>query len=289
MNAVAFTISTQDTKSKQEFCRDANLTHTLLSDVGGKTAAAYGVLSGNYAKRVTFYVAPDGTLAAVDDKIKVTTAADDSLARLAALQQSQTVRDPLGGTTPVVTVPNGKRFAGPADTRVTMGAFVADFGLPDVRTGRTRALSTLRAGKKATVIVFVSTECPVSNAYEGRLAELSAAYQPKGVAFLAINANSTETNAQAGAHARARNTPFPVVKDQGAIAGRFQAARTPEVFVLDKNGVLAYHGAVDDSQNPGGVKTRYVQAALDALLAGQPVPTKTTEPVGCAITRRVDK
>ena len=253
--------------------------------MGGQTATAYGVLNGGYARRVTFYIAPDGTLAAVDDKIKVQTAADDSLARLAALQQSQTVRDPLGGATPVVTVPDGKRFAGPADTRVTMGAFVADFGLPDVRTGRTRALSTLRAGKKASVIAFVSAECPVSNAYEGRLAQLASAYGPKGVAFLAINANATETTVQAGAHARARRTPFPVVKDVSGIASRFQATRTPEVFVLDKNGVLVYHGAVDDSQKENGVKTRYVQAALDAVLSGQPVATKTTEPVGCVITR----
>ncbi len=250
------------------------------------------LLGGGYAKRVTFYIAPDGTLAAVDDKIKVVTAADDALVRLDALQQSgpaTQTRDPLGGTTPVATAPNGKRFAGPADTRVTMNAFVADFGLPDVLTGKTRALSTLRAGKKATVIVFVSTECPVSNAYEGRLAQLAATYQPRGVAFLGINANATETTAQAGAHVRARSTPFAIVKDACAIADRFQAARTPEVFVLDKNGVLAYHGAVDDSQNAAGVKMRYVQAALDALLVGQPVPTKTTEPVGCVITRRADR
>jgi len=170
-----------------------------------------------------------------------------------------------------------------------MDSFVADFGLPDVQTGKTRALSTLRAGKKATVIVFVSTACPVSNAYENRLARLAAVYQPRGVAFLGINANATETAAQAGAHVRARSTPFPVVKDEGAIAGRFQATRTPEVFVLNENGVLAYHGAVDDSQNENGVKTRYVQAALDALLAGRPVPTKTTKPVGCAITRRASR
>jgi peroxiredoxin len=243
------------------------------------------VLSGDYAKRVTFYIAPDGTLAAVDDKVKVVTAAEDALARLAVLQQTGT-RDPLGGTTPVTTVPSNKRFAGPADTRVTMDSFVADFGLPDVQTGKTRALSTLRAGKKATVIVFVSTASPVSNAYENRLARLAAVYQPRGVAFLGINANATETAAQAGAHVRARSTPFPVVKDEGAIATRFQATRTPEVFVLDENGVLAYHGAVDDSQTENGVKTRYVQAALDALLAGRPVPTKTTVPVGSAITRR---
>jgi peroxiredoxin Q/BCP len=89
LNARVFTVSTQDTKSKQAFCGKEGLTHTLLSDVGGKTAQAYGVLMPDrgMAKRVTFYIAPNGTVAHVDEKIQVATASADSLATLARLQK----------------------------------------------------------------------------------------------------------------------------------------------------------------------------------------------------------
>ncbi len=83
-NAVVYTVSTQDTKSKREFCSKDNLKHTLLADVGGKVAKEYGALMDNttYANRWTYYIAPGGTVAYVDKAIKVGTAAQDSLAEL---------------------------------------------------------------------------------------------------------------------------------------------------------------------------------------------------------------
>lgn len=275
-NAEVYTVSTQDVASKKSFCAKEGLRHRLLSDVGGKTAQAYGVLRGPVARRVTFYIAPGGTIAAVDENIRVASAAEDSLARLAALQQSA----------PVAARPRAQRFAGPADTLVTINAFVADFGLPDARTGKTVALSTLRAGKKATVLVFVSTECPVSNAYNARLAALAHKYGPQNVAMAGINANAGETAAQIADHGNKNGLAFPLLKDAGnKIADRFAATRTPEVYVLDKGGVLVYHGAIDDAQNPAGVTARYVESALDALLAGNPVPTKTSKVFGSEIKR----
>ena len=282
-------------KSKQEFCAEAKLTHTVLADVGGKTASAYGVLNPNgYAKRVTFYIAPSGTVAAVDEKVRVPSAAEDSLATLTRLRQeggataASSVSTPLGGSAPAVLKPGGnnRRLRGPADTLVVMDHFVADFGLPDVQTGRTRALTTLQAGKKATVIVFLSTTCPVSNAYAARLKQLAEKYRAQGVAFVGINANAGETRAQAAAHALRHGLTFPLLKDDGnIIADRFQATRTPEVFVLDRNSTLVYHGAIDDAQAPAKVTKRYVEATLDTLLAGQPVATKTTPVVGGEIKR----
>ncbi|MBC8143409.1 MAG: peroxiredoxin [Armatimonadetes bacterium] len=83
-NAVAFTVSTQDSASKREFCTRDSLTHTLLSDVGGKVAKSYDALMDNttYANRWTYYIKPDGTIAYIDKAVSVGKAATDSLALL---------------------------------------------------------------------------------------------------------------------------------------------------------------------------------------------------------------
>ncbi len=91
LNALVYTISTQDTKSKQKFCERDALTNTLLSDVGGKVAEAYGVLNKErgVARRVTFYINPKGKVVAVDSKINVKSAAEDTVAMLQKLQEAK--------------------------------------------------------------------------------------------------------------------------------------------------------------------------------------------------------
>ena len=87
LNATIFTVSVQDTASKRAFCAKEGLTHTLLSDVGGKTAGAFETLMAGrgISRRVTFYINPSGKIVAVDGKIHVQTAAEDSLSLLAKL------------------------------------------------------------------------------------------------------------------------------------------------------------------------------------------------------------
>ena len=89
LNALVYTISTQDTKSKLAFCERDALTNTLLSDVGGKIAEAYGVLikPSGIARRVTFYIDPKGKVVAVDSKINVKNAAEDTVTMLTKLQE----------------------------------------------------------------------------------------------------------------------------------------------------------------------------------------------------------
>ena len=84
LNAVVYTVSTQDTASKQAFCAEQHFSHMLLSDVGGATAKAYGALMpiGGVAQRYTFYIAPDGKVAFVDTRVNPLNAAGDSLAIL---------------------------------------------------------------------------------------------------------------------------------------------------------------------------------------------------------------
>ena len=295
LNAVVYTVSTQNTDSKKQFCSKEGLTHTLLSDVGGNVAKSYGVLSGGYARRVTFYIAPDGKIAAVDTQIDVNNAAPDSLRKLAQLQKPKT-RTAAPATTEVRTTPDGQavvttsspaQFVGPSSVKVTLNAPVPDFALPDSATGKTAAFSTLSAGKSATVLVFISTNCPVSNAYNERMEQIATTYGAKGVAFVGINSNVGETPTSIASHSRTNGFTFPVLKDASdKVADQFSARVTPEVFVADSKGTLVYHGPIDDSQETGEVKHKFLAQTLDALVAGQPVPAATPmRAFGCGIRR----
>ncbi|MDX1934397.1 MAG: peroxiredoxin [Capsulimonadales bacterium] len=90
LNAVVYTVSTQNTGSKREFCSKESLKNVLLSDIEGKTAKAYGVLKGTVARRVTFYIDPAGNIAAIDTRPKVQQAAEDSIAMLEKLSAGKT-------------------------------------------------------------------------------------------------------------------------------------------------------------------------------------------------------
>src|SRR5262249_49519895 len=111
-----------------------------------------------------------------------------------------------------------------------------DFRLKDPRDDREVHFADLK-DRKAVVLVFLGTECPLSNAFVPVLAGLSREYVDKGVAFLGINANSQDTPARVAEHARQNEVPFPVLKDPGnRLADRLGARRTPEALVLDRTG-----------------------------------------------------
>src|SRR5262245_14302124 len=101
--------------------------------------------------------------------------------------------------------------------------------------------------KKAIVIVFVSSECPMSNSYLPLLAELAKSYAPKGVAFAAVNANPEEKVEQIAAHAKEFSVPFPLLRDEQQVAmAALGATMNPEVFVLDGAFRVQYRGRIDD-------------------------------------------
>jgi protein-disulfide isomerase len=146
--------------------------------------------------------------------------------------------------------------------------------------------AAIKTAGKITAVVFIATQCPISNDYNGRMKALYAAYAPKGVQFVFVNSNSTEPAADVAAHARQHGFDFPVYKDHGnKEADRFDAQVTPEVYVFDKTGTLAYHGAIDDQRNEERVTKKPLSAALDAMLAGKPVPAAEHKAFGCTIKR----
>jgi len=172
-----------------------------------------------------------------------------------------------------------------ADLKI--GSPAPDFTLPAASDGRAVALEDLLAKNKAVAVVFVATKCPVSNAYNTRMAALGKEYAAKGIPLVGINSNKTEPAAEVKEHAEKHGFTFPVLKDEGnKVADAYGASHTPEVFVVDPKGNLIYHGRIDESQDdPKNVKSPDLRNALDAVLAGKPVPAAQTKAFGCSIKR----
>ncbi len=157
--------------------------------------------------------------------------------------------------------------------------------------GKPVALADIK-DKKAIVVVFLSFDCPVSNSYATALAGLHKAYDEKGVAFVGVIPGE---EAEAAKKAADYKIPFPVYADPKlAAADAFKATATPEAFVLDHNAVLRYRGRIDNGfaarlKKNNQVTEHDLRDALDALLAGKPVPTPATKPVGCPIGTKETK
>ena len=140
------------------------------------------------------------------------------------------------------------------------------------------------------VVAFLGTECPLAKLYGPRLAELAGQYESKNVGFVAIDANEQDTLAEMAHYARVSKIEFPFLKDPAnAVADLFDAVRTPEVFVLDKQRVIRYRGRIDDQfgigYSRGEPKRNDLAMALDELLAGKEVGTPVTQATGCRIGR----
>ena len=142
------------------------------------------------------------------------------------------------------------------------------------------------AKAEATVVIFVSARCPISNAYHERMNALYQTYAARNVQFAFVNANVNESVEEIENHARDNQLLFKIYRDpRNALADRLKAEFTPEVFVFSRPGHLAYHGSIDDARNEARVQVRGLRSALDALLAGRPVDPRETRAFGCTIKR----
>jgi peroxiredoxin len=149
------------------------------------------------------------------------------------------------------------------------------------------------AGRAGTLVIFTCNHCPFAKGWEERIAELGNSYAKKGIGVILVNANDPAKNAedsygemQARATKRALRVPY-VVDETSEIARAFGATVTPEAFLFDKAGLLAYHGAVDDNhQDSARVQKHYLQDALDAVVAGKPPATSESKSIGCGIKFR---
>src|SRR6476469_7460640 len=170
----------------------------------------------------------------------------------------------------LVFVIAGVAFAADVPAPPAIGSTIDEFTLPDV-DGAEHSLKSL-AGKNGTVLLFIAVQCPVSNAYNERMAKLADDYKAKGIAVIGINSNAAEDAAAVKAHAVEHKLSFPILKDPGnKIADKLGASVTPEAFFLDPNNKLLYHGRIDNSRNAAQVETSDLRNALDAALSDKPV------------------
>ncbi|HEY2838014.1 MAG TPA: redoxin domain-containing protein [Pirellulales bacterium] len=179
-----------------------------------------------------------------------------------------------------------------AAERSRIGAKIADFSLKN-QFGKEYSLADVKDAD-LVVVAFLGAECPLAKLYGPRLAELAAKYKDAKVAFLAIDSNRQDSIEEITAYALRHHIEFPFLRDAGnKVADQFGAERTPEVFVLDKNRVVRYHGRVDNQygftdgvgyQRPDVTRGDLAEA-INELVAGKEISVPTTEVVGCKIGR----
>jgi peroxiredoxin len=192
------------------------------------------------------------------------------------------------------------RSGRPGDEHPTLaiGSAAPDFSLPGV-DGKTWSLASF-AGTKILVVVFTCNHCPTAQAYEDRLIRITADYKDKGVAVVAIMPNDPtsirldelgytdmgDTFEEMKRRAASKQFNFPYLFDgqTETVSKAYGPIATPHVFIFDQNRKLRYSGRVDDVEKPTKPPhVRDTRNAIDALLAGQPVPVQTTKVFGCSI------
>ena len=174
-------------------------------------------------------------------------------------------------------------------TMPTLGMQAPDFRLPDTQ-GKMVALGDFQDAP-ALLVMFICNHCPYVQHVRAELAELCEEYQQVGVAVVGINSNDVEAYPDDSPEKMAEQAKqflytFPYLYDQSQeVAKAYRAACTPDFYVFDRERKLAYRGQMDDSRpgNDQPVTGADLRAALDAVLAGKPVPEQQKPSLGCNI------
>jgi hypothetical protein len=172
---------------------------------------------------------------------------------------------------------------------LAIGAAAPPFTLPDTEAA---PISLLDGDSRATVVVFTCNHCPYALAWHERLQAVARDYAPRGVRTLQINANDAEryprdSLAAMADRVRGREFSGPYLHDAAQdVARAWEAGVTPEVYVVDGDGRLAYRGAADADHADESLAANWLRQAIDDVLAGRPVQRPETRAVGCSIKWR---
>lgn len=168
------------------------------------------------------------------------------------------------------------------------GDTATDFKLKSV-DGKFYSMADYKEAK-GFIVVFTCNTCPFAVKYEDRINDLAKKYKSKGYILLAINPNDPiaqpdDTFEFMQKKAKDKKFAFPYLVDEGQkIYPQYGATKTPHVFLLDKNHVVKYIGAIDDnSDDASAVKEKYLENAIAALENGQAPMPETTKAIGCSI------
>ena len=171
-----------------------------------------------------------------------------------------------------------------AQETFAVGTVLSDFKLNDI-SGKEQSFNALK-GEKGAVLVFLSAQCPVVKGYNERINQIAADYESKGIKFIGINSNATETLDWVKSNASEVGYKFPVLIDKGnVIADKLGASVTPEVYFFDASGKLLYHGAIDNDKYGKNISDNYLKTAFDASLGGKKIERTRASATGCSIKR----
>jgi thiol-disulfide isomerase/thioredoxin len=190
----------------------------------------------------------------------------------------------------------GSAFADETHPTLALGSPAPSFSLPGI-DGKVHKLSDYSAAK-VLVVVFTCNHCPTAQLYEGRIKKIADDYNGKSVSLVAIEPNNPAAvrldelgytdvsdsleDMKIRAAYRHFNFPYLYDGDTQAAANAYGPKATPHVFIFDGERKLRYEGRVDNSQRESLVKTQDARNAIDALLAGKPVPVAHTGVFGCS-------
>ncbi|MBD1838673.1 thioredoxin family protein [Coleofasciculus sp. FACHB-64] len=177
-----------------------------------------------------------------------------------------------------------------ASTMLALGTTAPDFQLPDVVSGQTVSLATF-ADKQALLVMFICKHCPFVKHIQGELVQLGKDYVGEEIGIVAISANDASNYPDDApnslkAMANELGFTFPLCYDETQeTAKAYTAACTPDFFLFDANQSLVYRGQLDDSRpgNDRPVNGKDLRAAIDAVLAGQSIPSDQKPSIGCNI------
>ncbi|MCQ0110236.1 thioredoxin family protein [Zhouia amylolytica] len=177
------------------------------------------------------------------------------------------------------------------DSGYGIGDYATDFELKNI-DGKKVSLKDFKEAK-GFLVIFTCNSCPYAVAYEDRIIALDKKYKSLGVPVIAINPNNPDLQPRDGfdqmkKRAADKGFTFPYLLDEEQdIFPQYGATRTPHVFLLEntsKGYLVRYIGAIDDNyQDASQVETKYVEDAVEAMLAGEEIKITTTKAIGCAI------
>lgn len=189
----------------------------------------------------------------------------------------------------VLALVAGPAFAGEEyNKKITIGEKAPAFtGIPAYTAdGKEATLGLKDLKEDVVVLVFLANHCPVVGQYEDRVIDLAKKYEGKSVKVVGVCCNDMDSDRLPAIKDRMKEKGYNYTygyDETQAIGRAFGATATPEFFVLDKDRNVRYAGALDDNNNPAKVETKFVEAAVDAILGGGSVEVTTTKARGCGI------
>jgi peroxiredoxin len=178
-------------------------------------------------------------------------------------------------------------LAGKYNKKVSVGDKAPTFsGIPATINGEDASLTLSDLKDEVVVLVFLGNHCPVVGMYDDRIIDFTNDYKGKGVKVVAVAVADMDSDKLPAIkeYAKKKGINYVYGYDESQQIGRdYGATNTPHFFVLDKDRVIRYIGAMDDNRNADKVKKNYLRDAVDAVLKGEKVAVEETRADGCGI------